>query len=204
MPFKMNFLAHLMLSGEQEEVIMGNFVADFIKGKLLPERVVGWSPEFLLGVRLHRFIDSYTDAHPLVRQVRHRVALRHPKVAGVAVDMFFDHFLANHFEQYHAETLPNFCAKMYRIIDRHQALVPLAMQPMARAMVQQHWLEGYAEVAGIGRALEGLARRFPFMVAIRGAEKDLLCNYELYEQQFHSFFRELEVASDAFIFQTTP
>ncbi|HEV7349640.1 ACP phosphodiesterase [Telluribacter sp.] len=195
----MNFLAHLMLSGDREEVIVGNYVGDFIKGKLTPERVASWSPDYLLGVRLHRFIDSYTDTHPAVRQVRQRVALTHGKVAGVAVDIFFDHFLAINFETYRQETLPNFCARMYSILEKQRPYIPLAMIPMAESMMRHNWLLGYREIAGIRRSFDGLAHRFTFMAAIRGAEQDLEQNYLYYNSLFQPFFRELEEVSQTFI-----
>lgn len=197
----MNFLAHLMLSGDREEVIMGNYVADFIKGKLTPERVKDWSADYLLGIRLHRFIDSYTDSHVAVRQIRHRVALTHGKVAGVAVDIYFDHFLARQFGQYRQETLPNFCARMYSVVRKHQQLVPPAMVPMADSMIRHNWLVGYSEIAGIGRSFQGLASRFAFMANIRGAEQDLVKNYLYYESLFRPFFAELEEVTQHFIQQ---
>ncbi|GAB3182634.1 ACP phosphodiesterase [Telluribacter humicola] len=190
-----------MLSGDREGVIMGNYVADFIKGKLTYEKVKDWHPDYLLGIRLHRFIDSFTDSHAAVRQIRHQVALTHGKVAGVAVDIYFDHFLARRFELYRQETLPNFCARMYAVVRKNHELIPLAMVPMAESMIRHNWLVGYSEIGGIGRSFQGLATRFAFMSAIRGAEQDLVKNYLYYESLFQPFFAELEEEAQQFIQQ---
>lgn len=195
----MNFLAHLLLSGNNENTIIGNYVGDYIKGKLTEERVGLWHPDFTLGLRLHRFIDSYTDTHPEVRAVRHQIALKHGKAASVAVDLYFDHFLASNFQYYSNETLSTFCGRMYGVISRNNELIPMAMRPMADAMVKQHWLEGYATLEGIGKSINGLARRYVFMSSLAGAEIDLMANFDFYQARFEQFFPELTSATAEFI-----
>lgn len=195
----MNFLAHLLLSGKNENTIMGNYVGDYIKGKLTEERTELWVPEFTLGLRLHRFIDSYTDTHPEVRTVRHQIALKHGKAASVAVDLYFDHFLASNFQYYSNESLLTFCERMYSVISNNIELVPMAMRPMAEAMVKQHWLEEYATLQGIGKSINGLARRYAFMSSLAGAEMDLMANFDFYQARFEQFFPELTKAAAEFI-----
>jgi acyl carrier protein phosphodiesterase len=195
----MNFLAHLLLSGNSENVIMGNYVADFVKGRLTEEKTRLFHPDFVQGLKLHRFIDSYTDTHPVVKEVRHRIALTHGKSASVAVDLFFDHFLAKDFSFYSGESLPGFCERMYQVIRRNGELVPDAMRPMADAMVKGHWLEGYALPDGIGKSINGLARRYSFMSSLAGAEKDLMVNFDFYQTRFQLFFPELTKATEDFL-----
>jgi acyl carrier protein phosphodiesterase len=191
-----------LLSGNDENVIMGNYVADFVKGKLSEERTRTWDPDFVLGLRLHRFIDSYTDTHPLVKDVRHRIALTHGKAASVAVDLFFDHFLARDFSRYSDEMLPGFCKKIYEVIGRNTILIPEDMKGMAQAMVDGRWLETYASEVGIANSINGLARRYPFMSILAGAENDLMVNFDFYEERFQQFFPELSKASDEFLKST--
>ncbi|GAB2771375.1 ACP phosphodiesterase [Rhabdobacter roseus] len=197
----MNFLAHLLLSGTNEEIILGNFVADFIKGRLTDEKTRSWHPDFLLGVRLHRFIDSYTDAHPVVRDMKRRIAVQHGKTAGVAGDIYFDHFLALDFNHYNQVPFSIFVDTMYALIQQKNSAIPQAMRPMAQAMIQYDWLRGYRSIDGIRRSLDGLSRRFAFMQDLRGAEKELLTHFDYYHTAFKLFFPELMQASALFILQ---
>jgi acyl carrier protein phosphodiesterase len=195
----MNFLAHIFLSGSREGVMMGNYVGDFIKGKLTPVRTAGWPADYLLGVRLHRFIDDFTDFHPVVREAKAILAQTHPKVAGVALDIYFDYFLANHFARYSTEDLQSFVQEAYGTIQQNRALLPESMLPLADSMIRHDWLYNYRCIAGIKRSFDGLARRYAFMKALEGAETELLRNQEIYENAFLIFFPELIRASKAFI-----
>ena len=105
----MNFLAHLYLSGEEEPVLLGNFMADFVKGNpearlrtILPPEVVasGIFPELIRGIQLHRHIDHFTDTHPIVERTKARLRPEFRKYAGVISDMFYDHFLAAEWTAY--------------------------------------------------------------------------------------------------------
>lgn len=195
----MNFLAHLALSGNREGIMMGNYTGDFIKGKLTPTRTASWSEEYRVGVELHRFIDSFTDSHPTVLRAKQVLARRHPKVAGVALDIYYDYFLAHHFSVYYEEDLAQFVQDAYALILRNRALMPAAMLPMAEAMIRHDWLLHYKTIPGIRRSFEGLANRFPFMAAIRGAENELIRNERVYEDSFLEFYPGLKVASEEFI-----
>lgn len=195
----MNFLAHLLLSGDCENTIMGNFTGDFVKGKLTDSRVRDWDADYTRGVRLHRFIDNFTDTHDEVRLMRRNIGRSYTRVTGVAVDIFFDHFLAIDFQQYSSEKFPDFCERMYGVVERNDALVPPEMKPMVTAMIRYKWLQGYSTLEGIERALSGLANRYEFMADIKGAEKDLITNFELYQGCFNRFFPELMNAAQHFL-----
>ncbi len=195
----MNFLAHLALSGNRVGIILGNYTGDFIKGKLTPERTASWSDEYKVGVELHRFIDSFTDSHSSVLRAKRILSQTHPKVAGVALDIYYDYFLANHFSGYYKVDLTEFVKDSYALILQNRALVPEAMLPMAEAMIRHDWLLHYKTIPGIGRSFQGLANRFPFMAAIRGAEMELLRNEEVYEASFLEFYPGLMAASQGFI-----
>lgn len=195
----MNFLAHLVLSGEREGVLMGNYVGDFMKGQLTPLKTETWSADFLRGVELHRFIDHFTDTNPGVLQVKRFLAKKHPKVAGVALDIYFDYFLANHFSEFYQADLASFINHSYDIIQKNTNLVPAAMLPMAEAMIRHDWLYNYIEIPGIKRSFDGLSRRFAFMTAIQGAEIELQQNEATYEAAFLEFYPKLKDACEDFI-----
>ncbi len=198
-PSIMNFLAHVALSGEREGVLMGNYVGDFIKGQLTALRTESWSADFKLGVELHRYIDHFTDNNPGVIQAKRVLAIKHPKVAGVALDIYFDYFLANNFSRYYQKDLAGFVTHSYTVIQRNKQLIPAAMLPMAEAMIRHDWLYGYSTLPGIKRSFDGLSRRFAFMAAIQGAEEELLRNQNTYEDAFLTFYPKLKIACEKYI-----
>lgn len=195
----MNFLAHIFLSGSREEVMMGNYVGDFIKGKLTPVRTSSWPKDYLLGVRLHRFIDSFTDSHPIVREAKALLAQTHPKVAGVALDIYFDFFLANHFQKFYSGDFKVYVETAYEVILTNRSLIPESMIPMAESMIRHDWLYNYKNIAGVKRSFDGLSRRYEFMKALRGAEVELMDNRIQYEEAFLQFFPVLIHATDTYI-----
>ncbi|GAB3814219.1 acyl carrier protein phosphodiesterase [Pontibacter rugosus] len=167
--------------------MIGNFIADAVKGKqaeLYPERVAK-------GIRLHRLIDTYTDTHPVVAETKARLRPKYKKFAPVVSDMYFDHFLAAHFQTYTGFLLPEFVMNAYALIQKHHALLPLRMQHMFSYMQRQNWLESYAQVQGIGQALEGISRRATFASGMETAAAELVENYKLYFQDFDVFFPQL-------------
>ncbi len=195
----MNFLAHVALSGERQDVLMGNYVGDFIKGQLTPLRTESWSADFLLGVKLHRYIDHFTDTNPGVLRAKRFLAKKHPKVAGVALDIYFDYFLANHFSEFYEADLTQFINQSYAVVTQNKDLIPAAMRPMAEAMIRHDWLLHYKEIPGIKRSFDGLSRRFNFMTAIQGAEIELQRNEPVYEAAFLEFYPKLKSACENFI-----
>ena len=94
----MNFLAHLYLSKNHTNILIGNFIADGIRGN----QFTHLHPEIQQGIVLHRHIDTYTDAHPIVRKSKRRLHERYGHYDGVIIDLFYDHFLARNWSQYSA------------------------------------------------------------------------------------------------------
>ena len=154
----MNILAHAYLSDRQPGFVIGNFIGDFIKGDPESPRH-HLTPAEVAGVRLHRAIDTFTDAHPDVAAVR---ALLHPrchKYAGAAVDIFFDHFLAVDFQRLTGEPLAEFVPDFYQTLQENTLRLPLAAGRMADYMIRQDWLTNYQFAEGIDRSLKGVSRR---------------------------------------------
>ncbi|WP_347160394.1 ACP phosphodiesterase [Pontibacter chitinilyticus] len=184
----MNFLAHAFLSGQDEELLFGNFIADSVKGK----QQHLYAPGIVKGIRLHRLIDSYTDTHPVVLQTNARLRPLYRKYAPVISDIYFDHFLANRFELYASEPLQEYTRRVYSIIQSRFALLPPRMQGFFPHMMQHNWLLSYAAVEGIAQALAGLSRRATFASGMETAADELQANYELYAADFAIFFPELQ------------
>lgn len=195
----MNFLAHILLSGENEGVMMGNYVGDFIKGRLSKEKTATWNPDYVVGLKLHRFIDSFTDTHPEVSEAKDVAAVTQGKLAGIVMDIYFDYFLAKNFEHYHKEPLFIYAHRMYSVIERNQHLIPETMVPMVRSMIRQDWLNTYATLDGIDTTFKRLSRRAGFLAPISTAVSDLQTNEAFYYGKFLSFFPELRRQAGQFI-----
>jgi acyl carrier protein phosphodiesterase len=186
----MNFLGHLYLSGTKPLVIVGNFMADAVKGRDLSR----FPAEVEQGIRLHRAIDDLTDKHPLQRAGRERLRTYAGRYSGVVMDLFYDHLLASDWARWHPEPLPAYAQGMYHLLGQHHALLPQRTQGMLPYMVQGDWLASYAHVQGLARALNGLAQRVPEGHVMRGAEQVLLEFEAEYRSEFERFLPELRTA----------
>ncbi|WP_138991835.1 ACP phosphodiesterase [Larkinella sp. C7] len=187
----MNILAHAYLSGDDEGLLIGNFIADFIKGNPGHPRH-GLSTAVQRGIWLHRQIDQFTDQHPLVEEMRILVRPRCHKYAGAAIDVFLDHFLAVHFTAISGRSLTEFVPAFYQFLKNHRTQLPDAAWRMAGYMMQHDWLTNYQFLEGIDRSLKGMARRTAFPSNLDTAIEDLNDNYDSFEEHFHRFFPELQ------------
>lgn len=185
----MNFLAHLHLSGNNEKILIGNFIADFIKGKAA---LANYDAEIAVGILFHRAIDSFTDNHPIVKQSKSRLTPKYRHYSSVIVDMFYDHFLASRWLDYHSTALNDYSQSIYQTLNQNAALMPEAAKHMLTYMSTYDWLVGYRTEAGLHRALSGMARRTPYESKMEEAVRDLVLCYDLYETEFTTFFPELK------------
>ena len=184
----MNYLGHLYLSGPDPLVTVGNFMADAVKGRDLSR----FDPRVEQGIRLHRVIDSFTDASAIQRAGRARAHAHAGRYASVVMDMFYDHLLAANWSSFHNEPLSDFAARMYELLLAHEALMPERTRRMLPYMVAGDWLCTYATLEGLGRAIAGLARRVPKGNAMVGAERVLEEHMEVYKAEFRSFLPTIE------------
>lgn len=183
----MNFLAHLYLSGNDEELLLGNFIADAVKGK----QAEVYAPGIAKGIKLHRLIDSYTDSHPVVAETKARLRPKYRKFAPVVADVYYDHFLAKQFEQFSLLPLAEYADEVYAFINKHFLLLPPKVQHFFPYMMRQNWLLSYAGLEGIAKALTGLSRRAAFESGMETAAEELQENYEFYAADFNAFFPDL-------------
>jgi len=187
----MNILAHAYLAGSDEDLIIGNFIADFIKGNPAQPHH-GLSEGVQRGVWLHRGIDTYTDTHPIVEELRQVIRPRCRKYAGVAIDVFLDHFLAVHFTEVAGLALTQFAQSFYRLIERSTEQLPAGAHRMAGYMIGQDWLTSYQTLEGIDRSLRGIARRTTFPSNLDTAVADLRTHYSIFDAGFRRFFPQLQ------------
>jgi len=191
----MNYLAHLYLSGNQPMIMIGNFIADHVKGKQFDS----FNDEIRKGILLHRSIDTFTDQHTIVEQSKLLLRPHFRKYAPVIVDVFYDHFLARDWDQYHPHvSLANYADSVYQLLETYATLLPERAYHMLGYMKKYNWLKGYASIEGMENALAGLARRTTFESHMEEAPKFLLEHYELFEKHFKIFFMELRTHVDLY------
>lgn len=187
---RMNYLAHVLLSHHTPAAITGAMLGDFIKGRP-PEH---WDAEVRNAILLHRAIDRYTDAHPLVGSSRSLVSTARRRFAGILIDIFYDHFLARHWASFHRRPLAVFTRHVYGVLLPQRPRFPARLQRILPWMAQDDWLASYAEVRAVGAAVNGVARRFRYPERARvlhGAVEELQQNYDPLEQHFLEFFEDL-------------
>lgn len=196
----MNFLAHLYLSGNDHQVMVGNFIGDFVRGRELEEK---FGSGIARGVALHRAIDEYTDHHPTVRQSKDRLRPKYRHYAGVIVDIFYDHFLAAHWKVYSNEPLEEYAAKAYQLIIDRAEILPERVNQMLPYMMRGNWLVNYAQIEGIERVLGGMSRRTTFESKMEQATADLIENYDAFSKEFTIFFPDLQQHAKDWLNQST-
>ncbi|WP_298535589.1 acyl carrier protein phosphodiesterase [uncultured Algibacter sp.] len=183
----MNYLAHIYLSGDNDLVTIGNFIADGIKGKSYKD----YSKDIQVGILLHRYIDSFTDSHKTVRQSTKRLHEKYGHYSGIIVDILYDHFLAKNWYKYSDIPLKKYIESFYDSLSEHYNILPIRIQKMMPYMLADNWLLSYASIDGIGRVLEGMNRRTKNRSSMNEAVIELKEFYKEFENEFSIFFEEL-------------
>lgn len=190
----MNYLAHAFLAGDDPEAIIGNLMADFVRGKV--EEMDHLSLGIRQGMLLHRAIDRFTDTHLVVQRSIHRLTDRWHHYAPILVDVFYDHFLAANWNRYSSEPLPVFSERVYEVLRQYQDLLPPPMQDSMVRMRRQNWFMAYATIEGIGLALEKLSvriwHRSERVAQLDQAVADLREHFTPLLEDFQVFFPELQ------------
>ena len=185
----MNFLAHIYLSGEGDELLtIGNFIADTVRGK----EYLQYPEAMQRGILLHRKIDTFTDAHPIFRQSKHRLVPTYNHYAGVLVDIYYDYFLAKHWKEYSTISLEQYAQRFYNSLQKHQLLLSEKAQNLSKYIIAEHWLEKYQTIEGIASILYQMDSRTGFISKMQYAASDLCKNEKLYEEEFENFFGEIQ------------
>ncbi|MEW6469080.1 MAG: ACP phosphodiesterase [Bacteroidota bacterium] len=183
----MNFLAHLYLSREEEELMIGNFIADSVKGRAF----LNFSAGIRRGILLHRAIDHFTDQHPVTRTSVNRLRPAYGKYSGVIIDIFYDHFLAAGWSRFSEQPLADFSSSVQAVLVRHRPIMPLRSQQFLEYMIRKNIPMPYATLQGIEEVLYGMSRRAKFENRMYAAVGDLSAHYRDFGQEFELFFPEL-------------
>ncbi len=183
----MNFLAHLYLSGDDKEIMLGNLIADSVKGNA----ILDFNEGVQEGIRLHRRIDHFTDEHPIVQRSKERLRPKYHKFAGVVTDMFYDHFLARDWDHYSEKNLYDTTVMAYEILLNHYTILPARIKRILPFMLASNWLYSYKELHMMERFFAGMSRRTVFYSGMEHAVDDLRADYVAFGDDFKAFFPDI-------------
>lgn len=188
----MNFLAHIYLSGENDLIKIGNFMADGIRGKQFEH----FPDDVQKGIVLHRFIDTYTDSHDIFRQSTKRLHEKYHHYAGVIVDIVYDHFLAKNWEKYSDEKLDLFINRFYKSLQENYPILTERTQNLMPTMIRENWLWSYQTLEGIQHILTQMDRRSKNQSKMQFATQELKEFYSEFESEFDLFFEDMKLQAN--------
>lgn len=183
----MNFLAHIYLSGTNDLIKIGNFMADGIRGK----EYLNFHNDVKNGILLHRNIDTFTDAHPIFRKSKHRLHENYGHYSGVIIDIFYDHFLAKNWSTYSNESLTDFVTNFYTLLENNFEILTQKTQEMLPYMIKFNWLESYQTLDGIEKILIQMDSRTKNQSKMRFSIIELKQYYADFESEFSLFFEQM-------------
>lgn len=163
-------------------------MADSIRGHgydIYPE-------EIRKGILLHRSIDSFTDAHPVYRQSKHRLHEKYGHYSGVIMDIFYDHFLAKNWSEYSNESLEDYADNFYQLLKDNYETLTERVKGMMPYMIARNWFVSYASLAGLEMIMFQMDHRTKNRVAMHESMVELQEFYSEFETEFKLFFEELQ------------
>jgi acyl carrier protein phosphodiesterase len=178
----MNYLAHLVLSGNNDEVLFGNFIADAVKGK----SILNWSKKIQKGILLHRFIDYYTDTNPHYLAGKRRFYKKFPKMGGIINDILYDHLLWKYENKNQTINLNIEINRYYKILDDFSEKMPEKIKQLYIYMRRDDWLNNYQYESGIKNILNRMGKRINY-------SNNLDISFEIYKNSISDYEKEFEI-----------
>ena len=185
----MNYLAHAYLSFQEPDIVVGNMISDFVKGKKKFE----FSPAIQTGISLHREIDAFTDAHKTTQEAKEFFRPVYRLYAAAFTDVVYDHFLANDPHEFSTpQDLQQFSLSTYRTLSGYEAVLPVPFLLMFPHMQQHDWLYNYRLAEGMRRSFGGLVRRSQYLTDAEPAFYLFDKHYDALKQCYEAFFPSLK------------
>jgi len=178
----MNFLAHSILSPQKPLIMLGNLAGDFVKGN----KMIGLHQNIIVGVKLHRSIDTFTDSHPLVKEAKGIVRSEFRLFSGVVIDMFWDYFVANSMIESGSNVLSNHINYVYNSANTNFNYLPEAFKPVFPYMEKHNWLGAYSTKEG----LESIMLQMRYRIGNKSPLDQAVRILEMHEQEFQQLFNQ--------------
>jgi acyl carrier protein phosphodiesterase len=183
----MNYLAHIFLSGNDENHVIGNFIGDYVKGKQYKE----FPEKIRKGILMHRYIDSYTDSHTIVHQSKRYFAKGYHKYSGIIIDILYDHFLTKNWDLFCPVSLPEFKENVHEILKKYYNILPERVQFFVPSFIKNDWIEVYRSIDGIASVLERMSIRTTLPNKTEYAIEVLRKYYIQLDSEFKIYFPDI-------------
>ena len=180
----MNYLAHAFLSFGDSEILAGNMISDFVKGKSKYDYPINIQK----GIALHRAIDNFTDTHPIIQEAKKVFRPVYRLYAGAFIDVALDHFLATDDNMFNPPGLETFSQTVYNTLRNFESVLPPRFTRMLYYMRAQDWLYNYRSMQGINDSFEGLVRRAAYLTDHHPAVQIFSANYSELNRHYNAFF----------------
>lgn len=181
----MNHLAHLLLADASEAWQMGALLGDFVRGR---PATLDWRAEVIAGIEHHRALDSWTDRHPLIVELKNQAPQGLRRYMGIVLDLFLDGWLCRHWQSFHGQTLAEFVAPVYAMMERHHDQFPLRLQRFCQYAINYQVLSRYHEPKVMDRVLAGVAGRLSQPGPLANARHLLAAHEAQIDDAFAEFF----------------
>ena len=192
--YKMNFLAHSYLSFSEEQLV-GNMIADFVKN-----RDVARLPESIQkGIKLHRAIDTFTDAHPLIHEAKAPFRPLVRLYSGAFVDVAFDYFLANDTTENSQREWQEHSQRVYAVLRRYEEFLPEVFKKVLDKMQQDDWLYNYRNEWGIEYSFRNVVNKAQFLDKTTNVFPAFLANKDFLREKYEIFFPEIKLFAQDFV-----
>lgn len=184
----MNYLAHIFLAQQSDAAMIGALLGDFTKADISGI----YPPEVEQEIMMHRQVDRYTDSHPVVKSALQLFDESRRRYAGILLDVFYDHVLAQRWASYSTTQRQAFIARFYQALLAHDAILPDKLRDIMPIMIEQDWLGRYYEFAGVEWAIQRISQRLTRNghLLLEGLD-DLRVNYTALAEGFDVFFPQL-------------
>lgn len=183
----MNYLAHLFLSGSEEQTMVGNFIGDHVKGS-------DWNKypgNIRKGILMHRQIDTFTDAHPKFREAKSLFRDKFGLYSGIVIDFLYDHYLAKNWNNYSDLTLRTFAKRSHAVLLQNFKHLPVRVQGFLPFLIQNRRLESYASVDGIIQALKIMSNYTSLPAKSDFVKYTIQTNNDFFDDNFKEFMTDI-------------
>ena len=186
----MNFLAHLHLAHLARSSLSGNLLADFVRGNPQDD----YPADVVEGIFMHRRIDVLTDNLPEVAEAKVWFRPQTRRVAPIALDVMWDHFLSRHWAQLSPDLpLEEFVSYAHQQVATILPDSPPRFVNLNEYLWSERWLVRYGDMDFIQRVLNGMAARRPRLEALRDSWQDLDSHYDALSERFWQFYPRMMV-----------
>jgi len=184
----MNYLAHLLLSGDNNEIKLGNFIGDAVKGNAYKT----YSINIQKGIILHRKIDSFTDNHKITKEMSSFLKEEYRKYSGIVVDIFYDYFLANNWDKYSNQGFEDYISDIHTLLLKNFNILPPKMKRFLPFLIARKRLASYKRINGIKDVLDAMSRYTSLPNKTDFAIKILKENHSFFDILFHNFYKDID------------